>query len=302
MPYVMPDGRPLPRLSIVTPSYNKAQFIEETIRSVLLQGYPDFEYIIVDGGSTDGTVEIIRKYEPWLARWVSEPDRGQSNAVNKGILMATGEILYWLNADDMCMPRAFERVAHVFVREPSVRLLTGQAMVVDKNGRPLRPMAASFTSWEDYALRRCSIYQVSTFFRKGVFKELGGLDESLHFSMDRELFLRVTRLYPPLVIQDCLALFRDHSESKTRSRLVAGLRESARMSLRYLRGTPWHRDFLRVCAERWLSVVNAEGLGHLERLICILEAIRKRPRLLVSRMFWKRFSECILALFHETSH
>jgi len=93
LPDTMPDGRPWPRISIVTPSYNQAEFIEETIRSVLLQGYPDIEYIIIDGGSTDGSVKIIKKYEPWLTYWVSEPDRGQSHAINKGMKRATGEIL-----------------------------------------------------------------------------------------------------------------------------------------------------------------------------------------------------------------
>src|SRR5436190_18724174 len=99
-PEIMPDDRALPRVSIITPSFNQGRFIEETIRSVLLQGYPNLEYIIIDGGSTDDSLEIIRKYDPWITLWVSEKDRGQSHAINKGLSKATGEILCWLNSDD----------------------------------------------------------------------------------------------------------------------------------------------------------------------------------------------------------
>ena len=100
----MPDGRPWPRMSIVTPSYNQGQFIEETIRSVLLQSYPDLEYIVIDGGSTDESVEIIKKYVEWLAFWVSEPDRGQSDAINKGLTISKGDFLAYLNSDDAYRP------------------------------------------------------------------------------------------------------------------------------------------------------------------------------------------------------
>ena len=111
LPDTMPDGSPWPRVSTVTPSYNQGQFIEETIRSVLLQGYPSLEYIIIDGGSDDGTVAIIRKYERWLAYWVTEPDRGQSHAINKGFGRSSGAILNWINSDDYLLKGALQPVA-----------------------------------------------------------------------------------------------------------------------------------------------------------------------------------------------
>ena len=114
LPDTMPDGKPWPRISIVTPSYNQGQFIEETIRSALLQGYPHLEYIIIDGGSTDDSVGVIKKYQPWLAYWVSEEDRGQSHAINKGFERATGGIMNWINSDDFLAVDALREVAVAF--------------------------------------------------------------------------------------------------------------------------------------------------------------------------------------------
>ena len=116
LPALQPDGTPWPRISIVTPSYNQGQYIEETLRGVLLQGYPNLEYIVMDGGSTDGTVDILRKYAPWLAHWTSEPDRGQAHAINKGMASATGAIGAYLNSDDYYLPGALLYVAGSFRR------------------------------------------------------------------------------------------------------------------------------------------------------------------------------------------
>jgi glycosyltransferase involved in cell wall biosynthesis len=130
----MPDGRPWPQVSVVTPSYNQEQFIEETIRSVLLQGYPNLEYIIIDGGSIDESVEIIRKYADWLAYWVSEPDRGQTDALNKGFARAHGEIVAWLNSDDTYEPGTLRRVAQEFGEDQARVVIYGNCNFVDENG------------------------------------------------------------------------------------------------------------------------------------------------------------------------
>ena len=132
MPEKLPTGENRPRVSIVTPSYNQAAYIEETIRSVLLQGYPNLEYIIIDGGSKDGSVDIIRKYEPWLAYWSSEPDKGQGHAISKGFEKATGEIFGWLNSDDAYCRGTLELVCRLFLNRPNVGLLYGDCDVIDQ--------------------------------------------------------------------------------------------------------------------------------------------------------------------------
>ena len=124
----------LPRISIVTPSYNQGRFIEETIQSVLGQGYPNVEYIIIDGGSTDNTVEIIRKYAKHLTYWVSEPDRGQSHAINKGLARCTGDLFGWINSDDVLMPGALEVVAEAWRRRPG-RIISGATSIFDEHGQ-----------------------------------------------------------------------------------------------------------------------------------------------------------------------
>src|SRR5262249_24267921 len=130
-----PNGKVWPRVSVITPSYNQGQFIEETIRSVLLQGYPNLEYMIIDGGSTDESLEIIRKYEPWLASFVSEPDRGQTHAINKGWMRATGEILAYINTDDCYLNGAIATAAHEFCTRPDVGMVYGTATIVNERNK-----------------------------------------------------------------------------------------------------------------------------------------------------------------------
>jgi len=137
LPERMPDGSEWPMISIVTPSYNQAPFLEETIRSVLLQGYPNLEYIIIDGGSTDGSVDIIKKYEPWLSYWESEKDRGQSHAINKGWKISSGAFLSWINSDDVLKPQSLFRVMEQFENHASAGLIYGDNERIDENGQIL---------------------------------------------------------------------------------------------------------------------------------------------------------------------
>src|SRR5882672_2272557 len=135
LPELRSNGQPWPKVTIVTPSYNQGEFLEETIRSVLLQGYPNLEYIIIDGGSTDRSVEIIRRYEKWLAHWVSERDRGQSDAINKGFSRSTGDICAYLNSDDVYLPHALLSVARLFEKHPDAALLYGDCQLIDESSR-----------------------------------------------------------------------------------------------------------------------------------------------------------------------
>jgi len=215
LPDTMPDGSPWPRVSIVTPSYNQAQFIEETIRSVLLQGYPDLEYIIIDGGSTDGSVEIIRKYEPWLAYWVSEPDRGQSHAINKGFARATGEICAWLNSDDVYVPGAVSKAAYFLSQYPECALVYGDCDCIDQQSNCLSRMRAMPFDLQQQLLGNL-IPQPTAFLRAAMLQSLGALDESLHYVMDYELWLRIGSQWPVAHMPDTvLARFRLSGANKT---------------------------------------------------------------------------------------
>jgi glycosyltransferase involved in cell wall biosynthesis len=231
----MPDGRPWPGVSIVTPSYNQARFIEETIRSVLLQGYPDLEYIIIDGGSTDGSVEVIRKYEPWLAYWVSEPDRGQSDAINKGFVRASGEIAAWLNSDDTYEPGALCRIAQEFGADQAKALVYGDCNVVDENGKFMWVMRQPCVTL-DKLIRywaNTAIPQQATFFRRQVLEKVGLLNCEMHFSMDYDLWLRIAQEYEFHHIEHTLANHRMHGESKTGQGWEAFFREAGVVSKKY---------------------------------------------------------------------
>lgn len=287
LPERMSDGSSWPRLSVVMPSFNQAQFLDESIRSVLLQGYPNIEFIIIDGGSTDGTVDVIKKYEPWLAYWVSEGDRGQSHAINKGIGRATGEILFWLNSDDLCLPGAFVRAAEAFHMHPDRRLVIGQARLINERGEVIGELRSQFTSWEELVTNpRNSVRQISTFFKRSLFDEFGLIDESLHIAMDTELLVRFTRLHAPLVIDDYLAAYRVQPNAKTSTQLVRGYEESDHTRGKYLAGRSLAARYRERSAANWLSLSEFETLPPGERRTCLIRALRQQPAAICSRRFW----------------
>jgi len=238
LPDTMPDGSPWPRVSIVTPSYNQGQFIEETIRSVLLQGYPNLEYIIMDGGSTDGSVEIIHRYEPWLAYWVSEPDQGQADAISRGFAGASGAILAWLNSDDRYRPGTLNRVARFFATHPETVLGAGDVNHIDARGRFLSRQRVVRPIWLVAAnLSQHGWPQPGCFWLHSAYRSVGGVDSSLQFCMDLDLFLRLTRAgQTERIPGPPLADFRHHAGSKTSSAQDVRAKESAILRSRY--GTP----------------------------------------------------------------
>lgn len=231
LPNTAPDGSPWPKISVVTPSYNQGQFIEETIRAVLLQGYPDIEFIITDGGSTDNTVEIIKNYEPFIAYWVSERDKGQADAINKGFTHATGQIFYWINSDDWPAPNAFKTAALTFHALPDVGVLFGNCYFVDENYETLKLRQGY--DFDTAALVELNpIEQNTVFFRRTVWESFGGIKESLHFIVDFELWLRWS--LQGVKFKHCpeiFAYFRLHQTSKSTQLQITNITESSDLLL-----------------------------------------------------------------------
>lgn len=233
LPEVMANGEPWPRVSIVTPSFNQGAFIEETIRSVLLQGYPNLEYIIVDGGSTDQSLEIIHKYENRLAYWVSEPDSGQSDAINKGFDRASGEIFGWLNSDDVYEPGSIQLMAKYFTSTPECSLLYGNGWYLNKDGQKsercdwIRPFDRRLYLTSNFIL------QPAAFWRRGLWQRAGELDVSCHWAMDWDWFLRATALTRPHYLPADLACWRVRPEIKTKVGGQARRAEIAAISRKY---------------------------------------------------------------------
>ncbi|MFN8379772.1 MAG: glycosyltransferase family 2 protein [Anaerolineae bacterium] len=221
----MSDGAPgsaLPRISVVVPSYNQAAYLPAAIDSLLDQHYPDLEILVMDGGSTDGSAEILRAYMPRLAVAVSEPDRGQAHAINKGMLQATGEVQSWLNSDDLLMPGSLQAVGGIFARFPRVQWLTGQPANLGPDGK-LRHFPLRTGHWQG-AVRRGwyhgralgFIRQEGTFWRRSLWEQAGGaVDEARHYTMDYELWKRFAERAPLVTVDQTLAAFREHAAQKT---------------------------------------------------------------------------------------
>jgi glycosyltransferase involved in cell wall biosynthesis len=208
----------LPRISVVTPSFNQGRFIEETLRSVLDQKYPNLEYLVIDGGSTDETVAILRRYESRLAYWVSEKDNGQAHAINKGFLRATGDIVAWLNSDDLYAPGALHAVATAFQTQPDARWLIGNVINFDTN-RPDEGAVSPFVYHRDLAhwvTVEANPHQPGIFWKRHLVLENGPLREDWHYCFDAEFWCRlVARGILPVQLDKVLARFRLHPASKT---------------------------------------------------------------------------------------
>jgi len=203
-----------PKISIVTVSLNQGEYIESNIISVLEQNYPNLEHLIIDGGSTDDTLEILKKYDTKL-NWVSEPDNGQSHALNKGFKKATGDIVGWVNSDDKLYPGALEKVSSFFVKNPNAVGVVGDLAMINECGEVTEVLKSRSYDFHYLVNKALGITQASTFFNRRVFDEIGYLDESLNFVMDRDLFIRVTSLGDIIYIPEILAQFRIQPQSKT---------------------------------------------------------------------------------------
>lgn len=220
-------ARDLPTITVVTPSYNQGEFLERTILSVLSQGYPNLEYVVIDGGSSDNSVEVIKKYEAHLAYWVSEPDRGQAHAINKGFAKSMGEILAWLNSDDTYEPDVLRMVGSYFNDHPDVDVVYGDANLTDMQDQVILPINGIPFNANAFIYSGFNIHQVSTFWRRELFFQAGTLDEALYFCMDGELFSRFIKRgalfhYLPISVGN----LRLHSASKTVSNTELSSKET----------------------------------------------------------------------------
>lgn len=222
-----------PKISIVTPSYNQGQFIEQAITSVLEQGYPNFEHIILDNCSTDETIAILKKY-PHLI-WRSQPDGGQSHALNQGFSMATGEIIGWLNADDRYLPGCFDKVTDSFANHPETDVAYGDYYWIDEGGKIIQ--SRKELDFDIFILKYLHVLYIpstSTFFREKIFQEDNFLDTSLEYSMDYEFFLRLAhQQYKFTHIDAHLASFRWHQHNKSSIATKAQLEEKNLALLRH---------------------------------------------------------------------
>ena len=203
-----------PKISIVTPSYNQGIFLEKTILSILNQNYPNLEYIIIDGGSTDGSVEIIKKYGKYLAYWVSEKDKGQSNAINKGLKICTGDIISWQNSDDLYLPNVFNYISKLF-KEIKYDLLTGDIIMITKDDKPIR--TDRFVPWIKFGLKYIGmpLANQAAFWSKDYLNRAGLLREDLHYDFDEEYFYRLAMCAERIRhIPEVLGCFRSHELAK----------------------------------------------------------------------------------------
>jgi glycosyltransferase involved in cell wall biosynthesis len=260
-----------PRISIVTPSYNQGPFIERTIRSVLEQPVEGLEYVVCDGGSTDATADVLRRYEGRL-RWVSERDGGQADAVNKGLVMTNGPVIGWLNSDDVYYPGALAAVLGFFDAHPEVDIVYGDADHIDERDAVLEPYYTE--DWDYERLKDvCFICQPSAFFRRRVVERHGGLDASLRYCMDYEYWLRIGRTTPFVRVPERLAGSRLYASNKTLGSRIAVHAEINDMLRRTIGEVP----------TRWLynyafAAYDAQGWPR--------EALHHHPWTLASRLVY----------------
>ncbi|HDK42354.1 MAG TPA: glycosyltransferase [Candidatus Pacearchaeota archaeon] len=270
-----------PKISIVTPSYNQAEFLERTILSVLNQNYPNLEYIIIDGGSTDGSVEIIKKYEKYLAYWVSEKDKGQADAINKGFAKSCGEILAYINSDDAYHPEAFFKIAKAFNKNSKADLVFGNVSYIDAYNNLIGE--CKFTNFDFATLiyEGGNLHQPGAFWTKKIYDKVNGFNPKYKFCMDYDFFCRVAESGNMVHIRDYLANFRHHEKSKSSTINHIGLIEHEKIARRYRKNS--NKIYLKYkrmfCQMRRLFYYIAQG-----DVDYAVRGLAKRMRKIASKM------------------
>lgn len=261
-------GGDKPRISVVTPSLNQGEFIDATMRSVVTQGYPELEYVVIDGGSNDGSVDVIKRYQASLAYWVSEPDQGHADALNKGFARTSGEIMCWINSSDMYYPWTFETVAQVFSQLPHVEWIAGSGSTFDPDGLPksVRP-APDINVYDVLAGDHHWIQQESVFWRRSLWERAGGrLDEGLKCAADFDLWLRFFRLAPLFGVGTLLGGYRVHDDPLSKADNGLYEREGRQIAARFIAEQD-RRSLARARIIRWAGTgkrrIGAEALSKL---------------------------------------
>jgi glycosyltransferase involved in cell wall biosynthesis len=215
-----------PKISIVTPSYNQAEFLERTILSVLNQNYPNLEYIVIDGGSTDRSVDIIKKYENYISYSVSEPDKGQADAINKGFRIATGDISGWLNSDDIYLSNTLKNVVVYFKQNPNADIVFGNTLFINDKDEVIGDLKFTKFSLRSYIFKGFGLHQPSTFWKTEAFRDLGGVRDHFDFCMDTDFFMRMARAGKKFrFFNKYLACFRITKIQKSSIKSHIGLKE-----------------------------------------------------------------------------
>ena len=246
LPRARPDGSPWPRISIVTPSYNQGQFIEETIRSVLLQDYPNSEYIVIDGGSTDESIEIIKKYAPWLAYWVSEKDRCQAHAINKGIEHVTGDVFNWINSDDFLLPGSLGKIG--LLSDPDFVVAAAVLNFSDKGSELI--FNRFLTADSMITGTKATFHQPGLWLRTRNLQDVGPIEETLDYAFDHHLITKYLSLYPNVrYTNEIVVNFRHHTLSKTCSQ-GAHFQQDRRLAFSKILSDPRYENLHRLCADR----------------------------------------------------
>jgi glycosyltransferase involved in cell wall biosynthesis len=244
----------LPLVSIITPSFNQGRFLEATLRSVLEQDYGNIEYLVIDGGSTDDSQEIIRKYASRMAWWVSEKDSGQSEAVNKGLRKARGEFVGWLNSDDIYLPGAVAAAVAAFRSNPEAGVIYGDALAIDAQGKPFNRMCARQYSMVDLLSFRI-ICQPAAFMRRSVLEQAGALNPAYHLLMDNLLWMSMRRIAPIVYVAQTWAAARYHDQAKNRTR-GAAYGQEARVLIADLRSRPEFTEVITQNEKKIMAGVN----------------------------------------------
>ena len=286
--------RPLPRISVVTPSFNQGCFLEEAIRSVLLQGYPELEYVVIDGGSRDRTLEVIRRYERWITAWVSEPDDGQADAINKGFARCTGEVLAWVNSDDVLWPGHLVEMGRLFASMASVDLAYRDVLLGPEPDRITEIQKGEPTSFlEMVATGNIPIPQQSAMWRRNLFLSLGGLDPRWHVLLDRDFFLRAAETSRLRYHPGIGGFFRQHPDAKSTAEIGSWEHELPQYYQEFFARRS-HRPEVQEVRRRGMAhiyltcSVIARRLHHPLRAIAWLTLASTRDPVLVAGRLWAK--------------